>query len=301
MAATAASFYSQELDRDDLAALLAGGEVAINELVEGLYHGQAVVRRNAALGASLVPDLPDPGRALLRISVKDTDAQVRLAIVAAMSQGDYPIDLAIPILFDGLCDAVEDIADSALEGLELRMTRDRAGVMPMIASGLRGPHPLVAVACADLLIKAGDASVDALVPLLGHGDAALRRAAYDVLERIRWSAIPQLLAALRNATARPLAARLLGAISELPPTAVSALEAFAADADPALAEAAGQVLLESRRPKAAPPRTAPLVVAIDGFMLHALTAEALTPRPRCRPRRCHATTCSTGCATGAIT
>jgi len=275
MAATAASFYDQALDRDDLAALLASDEVTLNEIVEGLYHGQAVVRRNAAIGASLVADLPDPGRALLRMSAKDSDEDVRRAIVTAMAQGDYPVDLAMGILFDGLLDSVEEIAETALEGIELRLTRAKDEVLPHLAAGLRAAHPLVSKACAATLVKSADASVDTLVPLLGDGDPGVRRSAYDVLEDIRWSAIPQLVRALHDAIARPLAARLLGAVGELPAPSVETLEKLAADPDPALAEAAGRVLLESRRPRAAPPRTAPLDVPIDGFLAGPLDAAAL--------------------------
>ncbi|TNF36917.1 MAG: hypothetical protein EP329_04395, partial [Deltaproteobacteria bacterium] len=264
MAATAASFYDQALERDDLAALLARDEVTINEIVEGLYHGQAVVRRNAAVGASLVPDLPDPGRALLRMSAKDSDEVVRAAIITAMAQGEYPADLAIAILFDGLLDSVEDLAEAALEGIELRLTRAPAEVLPLLAAGLRAPHPLVAKGCAATLVKFGDQSVDVLVPMLGDGDPTVRRLAYDVLENLRWSAIPQLVAALQDAVARPLAARLLGAISELPAPSVARLEQLATGADPALAETATRVLRESRRPKAPPHRTAPLDVPIEG-------------------------------------
>ena len=275
MAATAASFYDRELERDDLAALMAGNEVSINEIVEGLYHGQAVVRRNAALGASLVSDLPDPGRALLRMSAKDSDERVRMAIVLAMGQGGYPVGLALPILFDALRDPLDDIADTALQGIELRLTRDREAALPLVAGGLRGPHPVTAKGCADVLIKAGDSCVDAVVPLLGDGDAAVRRAAYDVLERLRRGAVMQLIAALRDETARPLAARLIGGIGELPAPAVTALEALAADPDPALAETAGRALLALRSPKAPPPRTEPLDVPIDGFETGPLDGAAL--------------------------
>ncbi|PKN54184.1 MAG: hypothetical protein CVU56_27945, partial [Deltaproteobacteria bacterium HGW-Deltaproteobacteria-14] len=275
MAATAASFYDRELERDDLAALMAGNEVSINEIVEGLYHGQAVVRRNAALGASLVSDLPDPGRALLRMSAKDRDERVRMAIVLAMGQGGYPVELALPILFDALRDPLDDIADAALQGIELRLSRDREAALPLVAGGLRGPHPVTAKGCADVLIKAGDSCVDAVVPLLGDGDAAVRNAAYDVLERLRRGAISHLIVALRDEAARPLAARLIGGVGELPASAVTALEALAADPDPALAETAGRALLALRSPKAPPPRTDPLNVPIDGFEAGPLDGAAL--------------------------
>lgn len=276
MSATAASFYQEELDRDVLAALIEGREVTANELVEGLYHGQPQVRRNAARGAALVASLPDPGHELLRIGVNDTDEEVRLAIVSAMSTGDYPVDLAIPILFNGLLDSVEDIADQALQGLELRMTRDYAAVIPLLVDGLRDARPLVGSVCGDLLVKANAHSVAATLPLLAHDDPALRRAAFAVFESVRHSAVTELVEALRDLpAARRLVGRLLGGVAKMEPEHVAALEGYAAGDDRELAEAATTLLDGLRRPKPPPPRTEPLVVPIDGFLERALSAEEL--------------------------
>ncbi|MFT7580144.1 MAG: HEAT repeat protein, partial [Myxococcota bacterium] len=258
MGATVTGFYSSELDSDALRALVDAKTLTHNEIVEGLYHGDAIVRRNASRAAALFDGLPDPGHTLLRIGAKDSDEQVRMGIVAAMAMGSYPLELAIAVLFDGLSDPVEDISDQALQGLELQMARSPDVVIPILVAGLYDPRPLVAAVAVDLLIKASDKAVTDLVPMLSHGDPNVRRKSYDVFERIRWQAVGPLIGALRDPVARPLAKRLLLGVGEVEAIHTTTLKAMVAGDDPVLAEIAALLIADFAKPAPAPPRTTAL-------------------------------------------
>ena len=279
MGLTGANFYSDELKHDDIQALLRDRVLTANEIVEGLWHGQVRVRRNAARGASLIGPLPSPGDAMLAIAARDADDDVRAAIVGAVARRTGVHRVALPILFDALFDRADGIADIALEGLEDRLANFTREVIGYFIEALRDVRPLVVSVAVQLLIKVGP--VDALpriVALLGDEDARVRRAAYDVLERLKWKAAPLLIDALRDPLPRPLAAKLLSGLGEVTDAARRALDGMWAEADVAgdvaFRATVEKVLTEISR-VVEPLRTKPLDIPIPGFELRELELSAL--------------------------
>jgi len=234
MTTSGSEFYSDELEPEQIEALLKHGSLTPNEVVEGLWHGQVLVRQNAARGARYVETLPDPGEVMLRIASKDQDAGVRSAIVAAVAAGMGGHPVGLPLLFDAVLDGGEGIRDTALQGLERRLLKGKAEVLPWFARALADVRSGVAAASAQMLVKAGgEAAIPVLIPLLGSDDPRPRRAAYDVLDQLKRAGVPLLIEALRDPRPRTLAARLLGGIAEVADADKHALESLLA-----LAEAA---------------------------------------------------------------
>lgn len=279
MTTSAPEFFSDELEPDQIERLLADKRLTPNEVVEGLWHGQVLVRGNAARGARFVTELPDPGEAMLRISAKDADAGVRHAIVTALSFGLGSHKTALPVLFDALLDSGEGIRDTAMQGLERRLLQDKPNVLPFFAAALSDVRSTVSAAAAQLLVKAGGhAAIPTLVPLLASDDPRPRRAAYDVLDYLKRDAVPALIGALGNPVSRPLAARLLSGISPVADADRDALLAVRAQAealpDHKLLAVVDQVLADMGRPVEVV-RVAPANVPIAGFFERALTHDEL--------------------------
>lgn len=279
MTTSGSDFYHDELEPEQIEVLLSGGTLTVNEVVEGLWHGQVRVRANAARGVRFLTSLPDPGEAILRIASKDPELGVRSAIIAAVASGLGSHPVAVPILFDAVTDGGEGIRDTAIQGLERRLLAGRATVMPYFSAALGDVRPAVAAVAAQLLVKAGgEAAIDALVPLLGHDDPRYRRAAYDILDRLKWGGIDALIAALREPAPRPLAAKLLSGLGEISEAQRAALEALrtAADevGDAAFGELVAKVLSDIGRPVEVP-RATPPVVPIAGFFERALEGAEL--------------------------
>ncbi len=227
-------FYHDELEPEQIEALLKDASITPNEVVEGLWHGQVLVRQNAARGARYVTELPDPGDVMLRIASKDVDPSVRSAIVTAVSQGLAGHPVALPILFDAVLDAGEGIADTALQGLERRLANHRVEVLPYFVAALADLRSAVSAASAQLMVKVGgEAAVPALVPLLASDDPRPRRAAFDILDQIKRSAVAPIIDGLRNpkAKSRELVNRLLGGLGEMEPAERAQLAAIVADAN----------------------------------------------------------------------
>ena len=239
MTTSGSEFYKDELEPEQIETLLKHGSITANEVVEGLWHEQVLVRTNAARGARYVDVLPDPGEAMLRIASKDTDVAVRGAIVTAVSYGLGSHAVGLPLLFDAVLDGGEGIRDTALSGLERRLLNGKVEVLPWFVSALADVRSGVAAAASQLMVKAGgEAAIPALIPLLGSDDPRPRRAAYDILDQLKRAAVSLLIDALRDPKARELAARLLGGVGETESSNRLKLEALAA-----AAEASGDVKL----------------------------------------------------------
>ncbi|MFO0746370.1 MAG: HEAT repeat domain-containing protein [Myxococcota bacterium] len=272
-------FYKDELERDQIASLLRQRRLTANEIVEGLWHGQVKVRRNAARGLQLLQDPPAPGEVMLRISAKDADEKVRAEIIGACAMGVGGTAVAVPILFDALMDKGEGIRDTALQGLERRITQKATEVVPYYVSAMSDVRPLVSSVAVRFLIQAGGMlAVGALVPMLGDQDPRLRRAAFDVLDRLKWQAVGPLIEALRDPNARELAVKLLSGLGTVDKKHMQALEALLANAtssgDEGLRVACEKVQAEISR-VVEPPRTAPLDIPIADFMQRALSDDEL--------------------------
>jgi len=274
MTTSGSEFYKDELEPEQIETLLKQGSISANEVVEGLWHGQVLVRTNAARGARYVEDLPEPGEAMLRIVSKDADAGVRSAIVTAVSYGLGSHAVALPLLFDAVLDGGEGIRDTALSGLERRLLQGKAEVLPWFVAALADVRSGVAAAASQLMVKAGgEAAIPPLIPLLGSDDPRPRRAAYDILDQLKRAAVSLLIDALRDPRARELAARLLGGIGETDPSDRMKLEALATDAeasgDTKLFSVATKVLGEMGRPRDVA-RVAPADISIRRFFDRAL-------------------------------
>ncbi|HRE91550.1 MAG TPA: HEAT repeat domain-containing protein, partial [Myxococcota bacterium] len=267
MTTSGRDFYKAELEAARIAALLEAGELTPNEVVEGLWHGQALVRRNAARGARFVHELPDPGEAMLRIASKDPDEQVRAAVVSAVAGGLAGLPVAMPLLFDAVLDGGEGIRDTAIQGLESRLVSDPLA-LPYLIEALGDLRP--AVFASQLLIKVGgDRAASALVAVLGHGDPQRRKTAFDVLERLAARVVGELIDALSDATIRPLGVRLIAGLGDVASVQRQALERHLLSADTSLVEAVGKLLSQLGRP-IEPPRTAPLDIPIPDFLVRRL-------------------------------
>ncbi len=292
MTTSGPDFYHDELEPEHIAALLESRALTANEVVEGLWHGSALVRRNAARGARFVADLPDPGEVMLRIASKDPDEGVRSAVVSAVATGLGAVSVAMPILFDAVLDKGEGIRDTAISGLELRLTSQTAEAMPFLVAALADLRPAVSAVASQLLIKVGGfAGAVALIPLLGHGDANRRRGAFDVLDRVKWQAIDELIAAMRDAAARPLVMKLIAGLGDVEPQHKAALESYLTEGSkrtPGLAGAAGAPLTNDAKLVEAVtkllgelgrvievPRSTPIEVPIAGFLERKLSEEEL--------------------------
>lgn len=274
MTTSGRDFYKAELEAARIAALLETGELTPNEVVEGLWHGQALVRRNAARGARFVRELPDPGEAMLRIASKDPDEQVRAAVVSAVAGGLAGLPVAMPLLFDAVLDGGEGIRDTAIQGLESRLVSDPFA-LPYLIEALGDLRPAVSAVASQLLIKVGsDRAASALVAVLGHGDPQRRKTAFDVLERLALRVVADLIDALSDATIRPLAVRLIAGLGDVEAVHRQALERHLLSADSNLVEAVQKLLSQLGRP-IEPPRTAPLDIPVVDFLVRRLDEDEL--------------------------
>lgn len=268
MTTSGPEFYKAELDAERIAALLESRELTPNEVVEGLWHGSALVRRNAARGARYVRELPDPGEAMLKIASKDPDEAVRSAVVAAVAGGLAGLPVAMRLLFDAVLDKGEGIRDTAIQGLESRLVSDPFA-LPYLIEALGDVRAAVSAVASQLLIKVGgERAANALVALLGHGDPQRRRTAYDVLERLSRLVVGELVDAVRDPVIRPLATKLIAGLGDVEAVHRETLESYL-HGDTKLAEDVGRLLASLGRP-VEPPRTAPLDIPVADFLVRRL-------------------------------
>lgn len=258
-------FYRDELEPEQIKGLLDDGAVNATKIIEGLWHGNVLVRKNAARGVRYLSELNDLGLAMLKNGVKDTDVEVRHAIVTAVGGGVAPHPVGLPILFEGVLDANEEVRKTSIEGLERRLSDDRAAVLPMLVAALADVRAGVAATCARILDDDGkDDLLPMLVELLGSDNPTPRRSAFDILDQHKDAALDLLVEALRDSRTRAASARLLGGFRESAEALREKLAALSSDAEPALADAIDKIVRELDKPVVVV-RTEPAVVPIPGF------------------------------------
>jgi len=284
MSTQSPGFFQEELDGRQIAALVADTSLTPNMVIESLWHGRLVVRRNAANALPAIAPIPEVAEAFVAIAARDSDSLVRDSIVRAVAQNVCSGAVAVPILLDGLLNSDEEIRIIAYSGLATRLQRDRADIAPRIIKALKDPRAAVVAACAKLLTEDGDeGSVPLLIPLLGCGDNRIVRPAYDVLDRLKYKAVTPLVGAIADPLTRRFAVKLL---SGLP--SVNDDERRALDASWALADSLGDAswraavvtILDELTRLVVPVRTQPLNLPIPDFGVVRLSESALEAASR---------------------
>ncbi len=278
-------FFEGQLDRAQLAALLESGSLTANVVVESLWHGRAAVRLNAARTLPLLTPFPEGGEAMLAIAARDAVAGVSEAIVVAVAGGVGRAGVAMPILIDALGASDEALRLVAFDGITRRLVEARPDTLPHVVGGLGDLRGLVVSGCARLLTE-GTAEtpelradpVPLLVAALGAGVPARERAAYEVLDVLKWDAASALVEGLAQAAPRRLLVRLLASLGRADETLRLRLNQAWAEADAAAEtdwkQAVERVIDELNRGSAVV-RTQPLQVPIPDFAAVALDPEAL--------------------------
>ncbi|MCB9736424.1 MAG: HEAT repeat domain-containing protein [Deltaproteobacteria bacterium] len=267
-------FFLDELDQDALTAALESGDLAPDDAIAAFAHEDAAVRRNVALALGVLADLPDVGPDAARALATDPDERVRALVVAAVTHG-HDLELALPLLFDALADAARAVADAAAAGVEARLEADPKAVVSYLVLALGDVRPAAAAVATDLLVKAGDDAVPALVAALSDPSPVVRRATFQCLERLRARAAKALLRAAGDAVARAAVIELLSGLDAVDDDLRAALDDLAKTGDAVAADTARKVLRAHEPPAEAAGTGEPLDIPIAGFMTEALGDDAL--------------------------
>src|SRR5690606_4769006 len=97
-------------------------------------------------------------------------------------------------------------------------------------------RPAAAAVATDLLVKAGDDAVPALVAALSDPSPVVRRATFQCLERLRTKAAKPLLRGAGDALARPAVIELLSGLDGLDDDLRAALDELVAKGDAVAAD-----------------------------------------------------------------
>jgi HEAT repeat protein len=268
-------FFGDALDGGQLAALIEAGSLTANVVLESLWHGRASVRLNAARALPWLAPFPPEGEPMLAIAARDEASLVRDAIVTSVAAGVGRGPVALPILIDALAASDEGVRRVAFDGVARRLIGARAETLAHVVGGLGDVRALVVSSCARLLTEtlaegpegARDA-VGLLVEALASGVPGRERAAYDVLDILKWSASDALVEALARPAARRLVVKLLGSLGRADEALRLRLNHAWAEADAAADAgwrlAVDEVLADLSRGASAT-RTQPLQVPIADF------------------------------------
>lgn len=238
----------QQAGRFEAARLLMelGDEHALQVILDTLRHAEWPVRCRAYALLRELEFTPLPGLSdALRVHRWDPDTRAALA-VGLRQLGDA----ALPILFEALTD--ENAMTRRAAAWALGETRDRAAA-PALASALDDPDALVRREAAFSLGWVRDeATVQLLLDKLRDGNYRVRKAAVEALNWFGVTALPRLLAALRDPDpgVRRLAVEALGSIHH--PDVLPALYDALQDPFVEVRSAAVEVLGATHNPDVAP-------------------------------------------------
>jgi HEAT repeat protein len=271
VATTDTDLMVREVARRSLARI---GAPAVNDVVAAMKSEDPGVRLAVAqaLGA-MGPEARASVGPLVEL-LKDKEDRIRVAAIVALGDIGPDSQGAVGPLVPLLIDRNEDVRRASLEAFG-RIGPQSAGAVPEIAKVL-GDNPLrlTAVRTLGLIGPNSGAAVPALLPLLKISDPETRRTVVEALGRIGPAAkpaVPDLLLALHSEfpNLRAVAAEALGRIGPEPEVAANLIRALA-DADPRVADAAGEALA-----RFGPPIVPQLVLAFSDKATARAAAAAL--------------------------